>query len=193
MCCCDAGKRRLLRCHLCAIVGGHASQRDTSHVHCHLCAVATLGSVASYTATSVLLRTETLFLPCGSHPIVKIIQKTPYVRFAYLRTGRCLAANIAKISDLGKCLKQRRLERFVSENLCFLDVKYGILGRKKRHIGLQSASYWPPICRILGTNMRQINAKKVVLGLPKSKKWSGKGSFLVVALCRMPKNVDNVL
>ena len=55
------------------------------------------------------------------------------------------------------------------------------------------ASYWPPICRMLGTNMRQINAKKVVLELPKSKKCSGKGSFLVVALCRMPKNVDGVL
>jgi hypothetical protein len=31
----------------CANVGGHASQRDTCHV-CLLCAVATLGSVASY-------------------------------------------------------------------------------------------------------------------------------------------------
>ena len=104
--CCDAGKRRLLRCSLCADVGrctfanvgGHASQRDTCHVfstyallrrwerprvgerssgmaspptlppmcccdagkrrllHCYLCAVATLGSVASYTATYALLR-----------------------------------------------------------------------------------------------------------------------------------------
>ena len=35
MCCCDAGKRRLLPC--------------------HLCAVATLGSVASYPATYVLM------------------------------------------------------------------------------------------------------------------------------------------
>ena len=39
MCCCDARKRRLLHCHPCANVGGHASQRDTCH-GCHLCVVA---------------------------------------------------------------------------------------------------------------------------------------------------------
>ena len=37
--CCDARKRRLLHGHLCANVGGHASQRDTCH-GCHLCVVA---------------------------------------------------------------------------------------------------------------------------------------------------------
>ena len=74
--CCDAGKRCLLlatyvllraetlfRPYNGANVGGHASYRDTCHLcttyvllrrweasppTCHLCAVATLGSVASY-------------------------------------------------------------------------------------------------------------------------------------------------
>ncbi len=36
---------------------------------CLLCDVATLGSVASYVATYVLLRVETLFRPYGSLPL----------------------------------------------------------------------------------------------------------------------------
>ncbi len=142
MCCCDAGKRRLLHCHLCAGAGGNAVPPLRQPSNCQ------------DNSENTLCRIRV---------------------FAHRKMR--LAANIAKMNDFGKCLKQRRLERFVSENLCFLDVKYGILGRKKRHIGLQSASYWPPICRILVPNMRQINAKKVVLELPKSKNGLEKAVF----------------
>ena len=40
---------------------------------------------------------------------VKIIQKTPYARIAYLRTRECLAANIAVFRRLRKRLINSRL------------------------------------------------------------------------------------
>ena len=74
-----------------------------------------------------------------------------------------------------------------------LDVKCVILGRNMRHIGVQSAAYYPAICGILDTNMPQIASKEIICKAATGHFRLPEAAFSVFPACRMPKKVDGVL